>query len=101
MNKDDCIKLIRETYEACGRYPKKSDFTEEQVSIIKSYFGPWPRALEACGIIPSKEEAREKKKIDKRIASKRKKTSYKINHKENIHKNYGGSEDGGLEQNGN
>jgi len=32
------------------RYPKRSDFTEEQVASIKAFLGPWPRALEKAGL---------------------------------------------------
>ena len=33
-----------------GRLPKKADFDELTRSRIKSFLGPWPRALEAAGL---------------------------------------------------
>ena len=59
-------------------YPKKSDFTVEEVAAVKSYFGPWPRALEACGILPDRSAEREAAKLQKRIAAKRRQTQYKL-----------------------
>ena len=34
------------------RYPKRSDFSVEQVVAIKAHLGPWPRALEAAALKP-------------------------------------------------
>ncbi len=39
--------------EGIRRYPKRSDFTAEQVVAIKAHLGPWPRALEAAALKPS------------------------------------------------
>lgn len=50
LTKEDCILLIQHKYAELGYFPKKSDFDTEAVSMIKSYFGPWPRALEAAGV---------------------------------------------------
>ena len=33
-----------------ARYPKRSDFSESEVSAIKAFLGPWPRALEKAGL---------------------------------------------------
>lgn len=44
------ITKLREMNEAVGRLPKKSDFDEVTRSRIKSFLGPWPRALEAAGL---------------------------------------------------
>ncbi len=41
-------------------------------------FGPWPRALEACGILPDRSVEREAAKLQKRIAAKRRQTQYKL-----------------------
>lgn len=76
-----CRKMLLDAYSEPGRYPKKSDFSSEQVSMIKSCFGPWPRALEACGILPDKSAERAEAKKKKRIEAKRKKTQYKIEKK--------------------
>jgi len=35
-----------------GRYPKREDFSSEQVCAIKAFLGPWPRALEKAGLKP-------------------------------------------------
>ena len=36
------------------RYPKRSDFADDEVVLIKAHLGPWPRALEAAGLKPQK-----------------------------------------------
>lgn len=65
---------LRTKAEGMDRLPKKSDFTEYEIARIKSYFGPWPRALEAAGLIPSKSEDRLIKKQESRLNAMRKKT---------------------------
>ena len=50
ISKEECICCMRWKAEELGRLPKKSDFDVETVNGIKSFFGPWPRALEAAGI---------------------------------------------------
>ncbi|MDF2841877.1 MAG: hypothetical protein K0R00_303 [Herbinix sp.] len=50
MSKEDCLELMRLKASAVNNLPRKSDFTELEVSRIKSYFGPWPRALEVAGL---------------------------------------------------
>ena len=50
LTKDDCVFLLLKKYETLKKLPKKSDFSDDEVAYIKSYFGPWPRALEAVGI---------------------------------------------------
>lgn len=37
-----------------GRTPKKDDFDDKTRSQIKSFLGPWPRALEKAGLRPMK-----------------------------------------------
>ena len=74
--KEICLTLLREKGEALrpqGRYPQRSDFTEEEVAYIKSFLGPWPRALEAAGLKPKKEADSSEKNREKRILAKRKK----------------------------
>lgn len=63
------IELLRQKQKETGRYPKKSDFSEEEAAMIKSYFGPWPRALEAAGVKAPRED--EEHKRQKRIEHKR------------------------------
>lgn len=59
LTKENCMEMLRDAYKQLERYPKKSDFTVEEVAAVKSYFGPWPRALEACGILPDRSVERE------------------------------------------
>ena len=49
LTREDYIQLIQQKAEELGRFPKKSDFDVQTISMIKSLFGPWPRALEAAG----------------------------------------------------
>ena len=77
----DCIVLLREKYAALqeageARYPRRSDFTEQEVVAVKACFGPWPRALEAAGIKPVNEEKLAARR-QKRIAKKREATRQK------------------------
>lgn len=72
-----CIKLLKEEYEKHpDRYPKRSDFTDEQVRDIKAALGPWPRALEAAGLKEENPEKQEKRVL-KRIRAKIKIRNYK------------------------
>lgn len=50
QTREECIYIVQKKAGELGRLPKKSDFDQETVSRIKSFFGPWPRALEACGV---------------------------------------------------
>ncbi len=57
LTKTDCIRLLQEQHQHLlqsgeARYPKRADFTEDQVVAIKAFLGPWPRALEAAGVKP-------------------------------------------------
>ena len=59
-DKEACIALLRSKYSQlmiakCDRYPKRSDFSDTEVTAIKACLGPWPRALEAAGIKPVKD----------------------------------------------
>lgn len=71
LTKEYCMRLLQNTYKETGRYPKKSDFSEEEVSMIKSYFGPWPRALEAAGVKEPRENNKAEQRRQKRIETKR------------------------------
>ncbi len=82
LTKGDCIDLIRKKaaeLESKGehRLPKRSDFSEFEVMMIKSYFGPFPRALEAAGV-KQKRRGAEQKRLEKRIKAKRNKLKYKL-----------------------
>ena len=78
LNREDCIARLVQMYEHLNgeRFPKKSDFSEEEVSYIKAHLGPWPRALEEAGIKQRDPEA-EQKKLEKRIEQKRRRTELK------------------------
>ena len=82
LTREDCIEMLQKKYEelkaqGCSDFPKRADFSENDVVAIKSFLGPWPRALEAAGIKPVNEALMEKK-LQKKIAMKRKKTQRKI-----------------------
>ena len=75
LRKEDCIILLKSKYKElqeseAGRYPKRSDFEEREVVAIKAFLGPWPRALEAAGVKPPKEDNRAQKNKEKRIRAK-------------------------------
>ena len=54
MNKDEkrkfCISLLRDKAAELERLPKRSDFPDDKVCLIKQKLGPWPRALEEAGL---------------------------------------------------
>lgn len=86
--KEACILLLKAKYaelqfSSAVRYPKKSDFTEEEVSYIKAHLGPWPRALEKAEIKPLRDDGVTEKRFEKRITAKRRKTQAKIRSKQN------------------
>jgi len=84
--KEYCISLLCEMQkklesEGESRYPKRSDFSEEETAAIKSYLGPWPRALEAAGLkeINQAVVAAAERRLEKRIIKKRNNTLMKKN----------------------
>ena len=48
--RDYAIKLLQEKHMQKGCLPKRSDFSDSDVCLIKQKLGPWPRALEAAGL---------------------------------------------------
>lgn len=75
-DKEKCIELLREKYARLSeageaRYPRRSDFEDGQVVMIKAFLGPWPRALEAAGIKPPRDDDRLARNRAKRIRAKR------------------------------
>lgn len=50
--KKKAMELLREKHRQLGRLPKKSDFENNQIVLIKAVLGPWPRALEKAGLKP-------------------------------------------------
>lgn len=79
MIREDCLLLIQQKTNELGRFPKKSDFDNEVVSMIKSYFGPWPRALEAAGVKEPNDEKLEHKR-EKRRRAKENQIRYRKKH---------------------
>ena len=76
LSREECLELLKTQHErllAAGenRYPQRSDFSEHEVVAIKAFFGPWPRALEAAGIKPPRDDDRIQKNREKRIRAKR------------------------------
>ncbi len=67
------ISLLKNKYTELemSRYPKRSDFTDNDVIAIKAFLGPWPRALEAAGIKPIRDDNRKARNLEKRIRAKR------------------------------
>lgn len=60
-NKQACVVLLNDKYkelqeQGLSRYPQRSDFEDREVVAIKAFLGPWPRALEAAGIKPLRED---------------------------------------------
>ena len=79
LTREECLKQLQDTAEKCGRYPKKSDFDEETVAMIKSYFGPWPRALEEAGV-KEVNQRRIEKKLERRKRMKENQLRYRKAH---------------------
>ncbi len=68
--KEEYLLLLREVAKRENRLPRKSDFSEIDVNRIKSFFGPWPWALEEAGLKESKKEARVLKNRERREKAK-------------------------------
>ncbi len=58
------------TAAGLSRYPRRSDFSDEEVVAIKAFLGPWPRALEAASIKPPREGDRLAKNRERRARAK-------------------------------
>ena len=74
--KEDCILLLKNKYKklqagGLSRYPQRSDFEDREVVAIKAFLGPWPRALEAAGIKPPRDDDRPQRNKEKRARAKR------------------------------
>lgn len=48
--KDWAIQMLRRRAAVLGRPPQKADFDDAARARIKTFLGPWPRALEAAGL---------------------------------------------------
>lgn len=69
--KEYCLSLLRQMHQRTGQLPKKSDFEEQQVMLIKNCLGPWPRALEAAGLKEPPAVTRSDRNREKRKAARR------------------------------
>lgn len=65
-------KYIAES--GANRYVQRTDFDDEEVCAIKAYLGPWPRALEAAGLKPARDDGGRQRNEIKHINSKRRRT---------------------------
>jgi len=66
-DRQTCIDLLkRKQSEITDRYVCRADFSNEEVAAIKSFLGPWPRALEAAGIKTPRDFDRIEKNREKR-----------------------------------
>lgn len=59
IDREGALELLRSkqaelTARGENRYPKREDFTPEQVCAVKAFLGPWPRALEKAGLKPER-----------------------------------------------
>ena len=75
-SKEDSLLLLQNKYmqlqaQGLSRYPQRSDFEDREVVAIKAFLGPWPRALEAAGVKPPRDDDRAEKNKEKRIRAKR------------------------------
>lgn len=76
LSKEDSINLLIDKHkqliiQGVNRYPKRSDFTDDEVVAIKAFLGPWPRALEIAGIKAPRDDNHLQKNKEKRIKAKR------------------------------
>lgn len=76
LSKEDSINLLINKNkqlidQGLNRFPKRSDFSEEEVVAIKAFLGPWPRALEIAGIKEPRDDNHLQKNKEKRILAKR------------------------------
>ena len=76
FQKEECIILLNNKYQelqgsGMTRYPQRSDFEDREVVAIKAFLGPWPRALEAAGIKPPRDDDRLERNREKRVRAKR------------------------------
>lgn len=73
---EKAINILRCSYIKLNRIPKKSDFDDATVCLIKQVLGPWPRALEKAGLKENvKISAKEKSKLKRERIKKRNKRS--------------------------
>lgn len=47
------IRTLQKRAQELGCLPKKADFDDATRARIKTFLGPWPRALEQAGLKPT------------------------------------------------
>lgn len=92
MTREACIKILADKMneitsdieKGIKRHPLpvKEDFTIEELGMIKAYLGPWPRALEAAGLKPEREQSRKELNKEKRIRARRRRSAARLHHDE-------------------
>ena len=82
-----CIALLQQKPQqlltaGLSRYPRRDDFTEDEVVAIKAHLGPWPRALETAGIKPLRQDHEERieRTRQRRIEQKRRRRQGRLAH---------------------
>ena len=79
-DKQTCINMLKQKQAGIsGRYVRRSDFSDEDAAAIKSFLGPWPRALEAAEIKPPRDFSRIEKNREKRARAKARRREAKKN----------------------
>ena len=83
LTREAALILLQEKHRALldageAHYPQRADFSPEQAAAIKAFLGPWPRALEAAGIKPPRDDGFAQGRLEKRIRQKRRRTALKI-----------------------
>lgn len=77
FTREQCLGLLRGKAEALMRTPKRSDFTEREVMMIKAHLGPWNRALEAAGLKEERSAYHTELQREKRLRAKERKARFK------------------------
>ena len=81
LTRESALTLLKNKHAELGmtRFPRRSDFSDNEVVAIKAFLGPWPRALEAAGIKAPREDDRYARNLEKHIRAKRRRREYKSN----------------------
>ncbi len=77
--KQYAIDLLINRSKELGRLPKRADFADSDVCLIKQKLGPWPRALEAAGLKEPPAVSRIEKNRARRARAKEKRKELKKN----------------------
>ena len=77
--KEYAIELLKNKFAELGRPPKRADFSDSDVCLIKQKLGPWPRALEAAGLKEPPTVSRIDKNRAKRERARNKRKEMKKN----------------------